>query len=343
MFCERTSTPLTNTRRCVQLVKQGSTSLMLRISTNSWYHRILYYVLVAAVVLIRKHGWIAAGAAPYIMTYAGAAAIHAIILWAIHASSTSLLSDGELELGQGASAWIRRLVLDLDTDATLAIVGVGFLMLLPLAVYSTTFQKSEAKTILAAWGILMLIGAICCLITLYTVDTTADGPFNQYRICKARDHSPLSTPNTYPPLGSDWNATIHGYISEDSTSSHLCFYPCLYSSQILRSQSDITIVPFPDVQPGSRRYWTFKILSACLYACIPLYITGGIVLLLHRRFLDQNSNNLSTFRSMKVRFDSLRSSPVTVKVAVKFVFVSFQIFALVFAAVVIVVVVVFAE
>jgi hypothetical protein len=151
-------------------------------------------------VPIRKHEWLAVGAAAYIMTYAATTAVHATILCAIHASSTSLLPPGYVELGQNASFWIRGLVLDLDTDATLAIVCVGFLRLLPLAVYSTTFQKSEAKPILAVWAILMLIGSICCLITLYNIDTTPGGPFDQYRICAADDNSDISIPNTYLPL-----------------------------------------------------------------------------------------------------------------------------------------------
>ena len=161
--------------------------------------RILYYTLVGIVVLIRKQVWLAAGASAYIMTYAGAAAVHAIVLCSIHASSTSWLPAGRVWLGNGQSIWVQGLVLDLDTDATLAIVGVGFLMLLPLAVYSTTFQRSGAKPILAAWGMLMLIGAICCLVTLYTVNTTSDGSFNQYRICNTNITDYHSIPNTLPP------------------------------------------------------------------------------------------------------------------------------------------------
>jgi hypothetical protein len=263
--------------------------------------RILYYVLIAAVVFIRKHAWLATGAAAYVMTYAAAASVHAVILCGIHASSTPLIDDSPVELGHANYIWIRGRVLDLDTDATLAIVGVGFLMLLPMAVFSTTFQKSEAKPILAVWGILMLVGTICCLITLYTVDTTSNGPFRQTRICTAAEHSILSLPSSFSQTsfrGRDWNSTIHEFFSKQSTATGDCFYPCVYSSQILRSRSDITLITFPEAQPGSKMYWAFKLLSAIVYACVPLYIVGGFVLLAHKHLADLDSEDQPIFRAI---------------------------------------------
>jgi hypothetical protein len=305
--------------------------------------RILYYTLLGVVVLIRKRVWLAAGASAYIMTYAGAAAVHAVILCAIHASSQAELPDGRVWLGSGKSVWVRGLVLDLDTDATLAVVGVGFLMLLPFAVYSTTFQKSEAKPILAAWGALMLVGAVSCIITLYTVDTTFTGPFNQYRICDTNIAEYHSIPDPLPPLGKDWNETIRVYFDTHTAGSKGCFLPCLYSTQILRSPTDITVFPFPRVQTGSRRYWAFKILAALVYACVPLYIIGGIILLLHKRFSDHSPKEQPAFISMRNRFIALASSPVSPKVVMEFVFVSFQAYALMFAPLVMVIFVIFAE
>jgi hypothetical protein len=305
--------------------------------------RILYYTLVGIVVLIRKQVWLAAGASAYIMTYSGAAAVHAIILCSIHASSTSWLPDGHVWLGNSKTIWIRGLVLDLDTDATLAIVGVGFLMLLPLAVYSTTFQRSKAKPILAAWGVLILIGAICCLVTLFTVNTNSDGSFNQYRICNTNVTDYHSILNTLPLLGDDWNQTINNFFNSQPTTSKSCFYPCLYSSQILHSPSDITITLYPIVQAGSSRYWAFKILEALVYACVPLYIVGGIILLLHKRFWDHSPKDESALLSMRNRFIALASGLMTPKTGLEFVFVCFQAYALVFAPFVMVVFVIFAE
>jgi len=305
--------------------------------------RILYYAMIGIVVLIRRHMWLAAGASAYIMTYAGVAAVHSVILCGIHGSSTSWLPDDRVSLGQEASVWVRALVLDLDTDATLAIVGVGFLMLLPLAVYSTTFQKSEAKPILAAWGLLMLVGLICCLTNLYTLDTTSNGPFNQYYICNMNTADSLSSPSTLAPLSKDWNETVNDYFANQPTTSQACFYPCLYSSQIIRSQSDITMIPFPDVQPGSGRYWAFKLLAAFVYACVPLYMVGSIILLFQRYFVDHKLKDESMFTSMKDQFDTLRGMPLTIKVVLEFIFVSFQAYALVFSPLVVVVFVIFAE
>ena len=305
--------------------------------------RILYYAMVGIIVLIRRHMWLAAGASAYIMTYAGVAAVHAVILCGIHGSSTSWLPDDRVSLEQEASVWVRGLVLDMDTDATLAIVAVGFLMLLPLAAYSTTFQKSEAKPVLTAWGVLMLVGLICCLTNLYILDTTLNGPFSQYRICNMNTADSLSSPSTLAPLGNDWNETVHDYFANQPTTSQACFYPCLYSSQILRSQSDITMIPFPDVQPGSGRYWAFKLLAAFVYACVPLYIVGGVILLFQRYFVDHTSKDESMFTSIKGRLDTLGGMPLTIKVVLEFIFVSFQAYALVFSPLVVVVFVIFAE
>ena len=141
-------------------------------------------------------------------------------------------------------------------------------MLLPLAVYSTTFQRSKAKPILATWGVLMLLGAICCLVTLYTVKTTSDVSFNQYRICNTNVTDYHSIPNTLPLLGDNWNQTINNFFNSQPATSKSCFYPCLYSSQILHSPSDITVILYLIVQAGSSRYWAFKILEALVYACV---------------------------------------------------------------------------
>jgi hypothetical protein len=309
--------------------------------------RILYYVLIVAAVLIRKHTWLATGAAAYVMTYATAASIHAVILCGLHASSTPLIEDGLITLGHANQIWIRARVLDLDTDATLAIVGVGFLMLLPLAVFSTTFQKSEAKPILAVWGILMLVGTICCLVTLYTVDTTPDGPFRQIRVCTApKKHSTLSILGSFsqtPLRGPEWNSTIYDFFTKQSTATGDCFYPCVHSSQMLRSPSDITLIAFPEAKPGSRIYWAFKLLSAIVYSCVPLYIVGGFVLLAHKHLADRDSGDQPTIRVIKAHLVALVEKRLTFKVALEFVFWAFQAYALVFAPVVIVFFVAFAE
>jgi hypothetical protein len=122
----------------------------------------------------------------------------------------------------------------------------------------------------------MLVGVICSLISLYTVDTTSGGPFGQYRICNANEDTVISMPKAYPLLGSDWCTTVDNYFSKQSTTTQSFLYPCLYSSQTLRSQSDTALILFPDVQPRSRIYWTFKIPTAFVYVCVPLYIAGGI-------------------------------------------------------------------
>jgi hypothetical protein len=146
----------------------------------------------------------------------------------------------------------------------------------------------------------------------------------------------LSSPNTLAPLSKDWNETVNDYFANQPTTSQACFYPCLYSSQIIRSQSDITLIPFPDIQRGSGRYWAFKLLAAFVYACVPLYIFGGIILLFQRYVVDHQSKDESIFASMKNQFDTLGGMPLTIKVVLEFIFVSFQAYALVFSPLVVV-------
>lgn len=48
------------------------------------------FVLLAFTVIIRNHGWLAAGAAASVLTYSGVAAIHLIVFFAVATDSTSL-------------------------------------------------------------------------------------------------------------------------------------------------------------------------------------------------------------------------------------------------------------
>jgi hypothetical protein len=305
--------------------------------------RALYYVLLAAVVMIRRHVWLAAGAAASVMVYGGTAAIHALILSSINSSSMPLLPSSNVSFAQDSSVWINGLVLDLDMDATLAVVGAGFLMLLPFSVLSTTFKRSEAKAILIAWGLLMLMGMVCCLASLYTVNATPDGPFHQFRFCAADhiDFLPISSPSG--GLAADWNTTVWNYFNATHTAPSTCFYPCYHSSQVLRSQSDIEVIAFPHLPPSGSRYKAFKILAALVYACVPLNILTGLCLFSLQTVGNHRPSQFLNLRSIQNSMDSLTESPLTKFSIVYFLLVVTQVYALIFAPVMVAVFIVFAE
>ena len=279
------------------------------------------------------------------MSYGGTAAIHAFILSCIRCSSTPLIPDAIVWLSSSESVWVRGLVLDLDMDATLAINGVGFLMLLPLAFASTTFQKSKAKPILVAWGILMLVGILCCLTNLYTVNATPSGPFHQIRFCppNLNNSLPISNPNSQS-VG-DWNSTVWRFFDSHTPSVLMCFYPCYHSSQVLHSQSDITVIAFPEILPPSSRYWTFKIISAVVYGCMPQNIVACLLLVALRSYSrnDAHPRKLVSPHSILADLNSLSDAPITRASISAFLSVAVQIYAMFLAPVIALIFVVFSE
>lgn len=233
--------------------------------------RWLYYFLLISVIVFRRQEWLAVGAAATSLTYGGGAAIHALILASARLSSNSLISDGFAQLPTGQKYWINPMSLDLDTDGTLAVVGVGFLITLPMALWSSEFRRSGAKPILVLWTILMFIGMICCLINLYGVDATPDGPYRQYRFCPAslNDTLPVAWGVNVEFSGGDWNSSIWNHFTKDGATYLGCVYPCFGTQQLLRSQSEMAAITFPELLPSNAQYWGVYLIAAIVYGCVP--------------------------------------------------------------------------
>lgn len=131
--------------------------------------RALYYALLLLVILMRKQDWLAAGAAAACLTFAGAAAIHSIILASVLSLGRTSVPDGTVVLPNSTTISVAALATDLDSDTTLAIVGTGFLIVVPMAIWSAHFKHSGAAPILVLWTLLMFIGMICCMVNLYVI------------------------------------------------------------------------------------------------------------------------------------------------------------------------------
>ena len=227
--------------------------------------RYLFYFLALFAILKRRSAWIVTAALGSVMTYSATAAIHAIVLVALRTrlipnwvpnEHMFVLVNGTSASGfndtTGDSAlWLPIIPMawDNDADPVLSIVGTAFLALLPMQLWSTTFKRSEAKTVLFLWSGLLFIGTVSALINSAYVDLWA---WPQLRFCPPgfNDTFPFTNPGqksfTSPTGHVDgyyWNRTVYN-LFENLTSQPYgaCVYPCFTSLWPLRDSTEITVV-----------------------------------------------------------------------------------------------------
>ncbi len=244
----------------------------------------LYYALLVFVIVLRRQDWLTAGAAAACLTYGGSAAIHALILAPMLSLGTTAVTSGFVQLSNSTLVKVEAaLVTDLDSDATLAIVGAGFLIVMPMAIWSGNFRHSGAIPILVMWILLMFIGMVCCIIVLYAVDGSSTGPLRQFRFCSLgyNDTLPFSG-NSVNVVSNSWNETVWSYFSSQDPLSPACFYPCLNASELLRQPGDARVVEFLDINASKPEYWGIELISAIVYGCVPLSIVFSLALLMLR-------------------------------------------------------------
>lgn len=118
--------------------------------------RILFYLLLSFGVIGRRQRWLVAGALASAMTYCGAAAIHSVLL----------LADA------------RSPVVDLDVYGVFAATSTGIMLTTPLLAWSTTLQsvEREVRMLITLWTLLILIGAILAIATIYIRGVTKGPP-----------------------------------------------------------------------------------------------------------------------------------------------------------------------
>lgn len=241
--------------------------------------RVLYYFLVFAVATCQRYPRLVAGASAYCISYAGATAVHAVVLAAISGSSTSSLADGHALPDATTSVWVAGRVLDHDVDATFVVVGVGYLSSLIFAVSTASFQDMAPKPVIVLWALLMLVGMAACMVNFYSINESETGPFLQARFCPpgANDTLPLSG-IPMPHLGDTWNQTIWSFFNTPGQAATRCFYPCLASSEILRDQPEIQIIPFSSLQIAGPGFTIYSVLAAVTWGALPLTALAGCLL-----------------------------------------------------------------
>ena len=185
------------------------------------------------------------------MTYSGIAAIHALVFVSVR---KQLVSKGYEWVSVTASdpselLWLPvwPMAWDLDCDAVLGVVGAGFLLVAPMQIWSTTFNRSRSRTILLLWSFLMFIGTVCALINEVYVDTWA---FPQFRFCPfVQEDLPVSNSGTASNIYNDpgflnnLNTTIWGPLMNSSSGPYgTCLHPCFSTTWPLRESAEIVVM-----------------------------------------------------------------------------------------------------
>lgn len=223
--------------------------------------RYLYYGLLIAVFFTQWYPWLANVFLGVAATYAGTAAIEAMILIGYKPAypdpqivsipflnSTMTMADSVLSNIPNLVVdrdWLEILpaTLDFDIDAVLAITVTGYLTMLPVHCWSSFVRGSRARQLLVLlWNVLMLAGSICALILWPTL---LDTPL-QYRFCYPSQLDSLSVTsdgNTNNTLFMrDWNSTVWSTFLDYNKASDLntnCFYPCFGTTEILRRSNQL--------------------------------------------------------------------------------------------------------
>jgi hypothetical protein len=245
--------------------------------------RVLYYALILFVVGFRRQDWLTAGAAAACLIYGGTTAIHALLLAPSLALANPSIADGIVTHTNGSNIFVKALATDLDTDAALAIVGTGFLIVIPMALWSAQFRHSGAVPILVLWIILMFVGMLCSMAVLYGVNGSGTGPLLQHRFCTPgyNEAFPFSG-DPAPLVNNNWNETVWNYFANSTMNPPSCIYPCLSTTYFLRQPGDLHVVKFVEIEAPSPLYWGMYILAAVIWSCVPLTIIFSITILVLR-------------------------------------------------------------
>jgi hypothetical protein len=294
--------------------------------------RALYYALLIFVIGFRRQDWLTAGAAAYCLTFGGSAAIHALILAPILSLGKPPISPGLVQLPNSTILSITPLASDLDSDATLAIVGTGFLIVIPMALWSERFRHSGAVSILVLWILLMFVGMISCMINAYAINGSPSGPLLQYRFCSPGYNDTYPFSGNLPALINDsWNDTIWTYFSSRTTSMGSCVYPCLSATELLRQPGDARAIHFLRIAPPSLLFWAMDIVTAVVYSCVPLTMLFAIFIFILRLRGHTSSMSFSLLQSSDWRTRTRKiiiwAVNVYGKILIPFVFVVFLVWA----------------
>jgi hypothetical protein len=264
--------------------------------------RILYYVLLLVGTFIAPwQEWLAAAALGVAMAYGGTAAIHAFIIVCARARGSFGTAESVSVSVEGFeyTVLVWPVVWDLDAGATYAVVGVGFLAVIPMLVWSDTLRRSEARPILHLWTALMTVGIICALISNQLVHSMWVKDIPQWIFCDS-DAQNITQSMCQEISSADqagtWNETIWSSLHTGvSLQPSTCVCPCLSTTYLLRDRDDIRISPAPDFgtdsyldyTEGTRQY--NPVIQILLLVLIPSTTIYNLIIFVadykHKRYV----------------------------------------------------------
>ncbi|KAM0739827.1 hypothetical protein ACQRIT_005011 [Beauveria bassiana] len=242
--------------------------------------RYAFYALLVVTIVWRRVGWAAKVALGAVMVYSATTAIHAVILASIRTRlmlaidpeaknyelvrvqglsiTGQALSYDETAAAGDDSLWMAVLPMawDSDVDPVLTVVGLAFLVLLPMQIWSLTLRESlresSVKLLLSLWGVFLFAGALCALVAEAYVQLWA---FPQLRFCPRGFHDALPLMNDGSQTvggtwdGQDryhWNRTVLAhFVNKTDTRplGNMCIYPCFDTAWPLRDATEIQVLP----------------------------------------------------------------------------------------------------
>ncbi|PMB73608.1 hypothetical protein BM221_001031 [Beauveria bassiana] len=235
--------------------------------------RYAFYALLVVTIVWRQVGWAAKVALGAVMVYSATTTIHAVILPSIH-TRLMLGIDPEakdyeiVRVGDSLfpakhspgddSLWMAVLPMawDSDVDPVLTVVGLAFLVLLPMQIWSLTLRESlresSVKLLLSLWVVFLFAGALCALVAEAYVQLWA---FPQLRFCPRGFHDALPLMNDGSQTvggtwdGQDWyhwsRTVLAHFVNKTDTRplGNTCIYPCFDTAWPLRDPTEIQVLP----------------------------------------------------------------------------------------------------
>ncbi|KAG8628479.1 hypothetical protein KVT40_004352 [Elsinoe batatas] len=288
--------------------------------------RYLYYALLVAVFFTQWYPWLANVFLGVAATYAGTAAIEAMILIgynraeAVSQTVTIPLINSTVAAADSVLSTISNLItdrdtiditpdaLDFDIDAVLAITVTAYLTMLPVHCWSSFVQHNRARRLLVLlWNLLMLAGALCALILWPTL---LDTPL-QYRFCypSILDSTSVTSDgnvNSSRTSIQSWNNTIWNTFSNYNNAADLntnCLYPCFTTEEVLRrpnmlvantqtyhsprTKSALALAGIADPSPGLiKEYYLTELMIAAI-------VVTGFTMIVMLLFLLTGASRLS--------------------------------------------------
>ncbi|KAK6822746.1 hypothetical protein PG987_014291 [Apiospora arundinis] len=249
--------------------------------------RFLYYCLVFFVALFQRYPKLTAGAAAYCISYAGATAVHAVILAVISGSSTPFLPDGYVSENTTSSVWVASRVLDQDVDTYLC-RGRSRLPFVPdPSRFDGLLRKDGSNEVHhCSMGPLDVCGNRCLHGQFLRRQRIRIRAFLAIPLLSAGADDALPLSGLPPPiLGLDWNETVWSFFrssgdanNNNDTPNAKCLYPCLASSQILRDQPYIQVVSFSSLQIAGPGQVLYTVMAVITWGALPLTVLAGFVL-----------------------------------------------------------------